>query len=58
MHLGHEGNKMSTNKTTNNVKSIFDQSIDAKQSARDELSSDITSAIETMVTALKKVIKY
>lgn len=54
MHLGHEGNKMSTNKTTNNVKSIFDQSIDAKQSARDELSSDITSAIETMVTALKK----
>lgn len=54
MHLGHEGNKMSTDKTTNNVKSIFDQSISAKQAAKDELSPAITSAIETMVSALKK----
>lgn len=54
MHLGHEGNKMSTSKTTNNVKSIFDQSISAKQSARDDLSPVIASAIETMVSALKK----
>ena len=54
MHLGHEGNKMSTNKTTNNVKSIFDHSISTKQSARDDLSPVIATAIETMVSTLKK----
>ena len=54
MHLGHEGNKMSTKKTTDNVKSLFEQSISAKQAAKDELSPAITSAIETMVSTLKK----
>lgn len=54
MHSGHEGNKMSTNKTTNNVKSIFDNSIKTKQEAKEQLSIPITTAIETIATALKK----
>jgi phosphoheptose isomerase len=54
MHSGHEGNKMSTNKTTNNVKSIFDNSIKTKQEAKEQLSTPITTAIETIATALKK----
>lgn len=54
MHSGHEGNKMSTNKTTNNVKSIFDNSIKTKQEAKEQLSTPITIAIETIATALKK----
>jgi len=45
MHSGHEGNKMSTNKTTNNVKSIFDNSIKTKQEAKEQLSTPITTAI-------------
>ena len=51
MHLGHKG--MSTNNTANNVKSIFDASIKAKQQAITELNLPISSAIETMATALK-----
>ena len=54
MHSGHEGNTMSTNKTTNNVKSIFDNSIKAKQEAKEQLSTPITTAIETIAIALKK----
>ena len=54
MHSGHEGNTMSTNKTTNNVKSIFDNSIKTKQEAKEQLSIPITTAIETIATALKK----
>ncbi len=54
MHLGHKGNTMSTNKTTNNVKSIFDNSIKTKQEAKEQLSTPITTAIETIATALKK----
>jgi phosphoheptose isomerase len=54
MHSGREGNTMSTNKTTNNVKSIFDNSIKAKQEAKEQLSTPITTAIETITTALKK----
>jgi len=54
MHSGHEGNTMSTNKTTNNVKSIFDNSIKTKQEAKEQLSTPITTAIETIATALKK----
>lgn len=54
MHSGHEGNKMSTNKTTNNVNSIFDNSIKTKQEAKEQLSTPITIAIETITTALKK----
>ncbi|MCK4865474.1 MAG: phosphoheptose isomerase [Gammaproteobacteria bacterium] len=38
----------------NNVKSIFDNSIQAKQDARDVLNSSITAAIEAMTDALKK----
>ena len=54
MPLAHEGNIMSTNTTENNVKSIFDSSIKAKQNSKDQLSTPITAAIETMATALKK----
>lgn len=44
---------MNTDSTANNVKSIFDASINAKQEARDTLSLPIASAIEAMVLALK-----
>lgn len=44
---------MSTDTTANNVKSIFDKSIQAKQDARDALNKPITTAIETMTAALK-----
>jgi len=54
MHLGHKGNTMSTNKTTNSVKSIFDDSIKTKQDAKEQLCIPITTAIETIATALKK----
>ncbi len=54
MHLEHEGNIMSTDNTANNVKSIFDASIRTKQEAIDKLNAPITSAINIMVTALKK----
>lgn len=37
----------------NNVKSLFDKSIQAKQDSRDELNTPICSAIETMVAALQ-----
>ncbi len=45
---------MSTETIANNVKSIFDNSIQAKQDARDVLNSSITAAIEAMTDALKK----
>lgn len=44
---------MSTNNTANNVKSIFDASIQTKQEASDNLNAAITSAIEKMAAALK-----
>lgn len=44
---------MSTNTTKNNVKSIFDASINAKKDASEILNIPITSAIEKMVSALK-----
>lgn len=44
---------MSANTTANNVKSIFDASIEAKQKANDILNSPITSAIEKMAATLK-----
>ncbi len=44
---------MSTDTTANNVKSIFDNSIKAKQDARDVLNLPITTAIEAMAAALK-----
>lgn len=44
---------MSANTTANNVKSIFDASIQAKQKANDILNAPITSAIEKMAAALK-----
>lgn len=53
MPSAHKGNGMSTDTTANNVKSIFDASIKAKQEASEKLSAPITSAIEIMVTALK-----
>lgn len=53
MHLGPEGKIMSTDKTANNVKSIFNDSIKAKQDAGNQLIAPITSAIEAMVVALK-----
>ena len=53
MPSAHKGNSMSTDTTANNVKSIFDASIKAKQDAGEKLNLLITSAIETMVTALK-----
>lgn len=54
MHLGHEGKSMTTDNTANNVKSMFEASIKAKQETADSLNLPITKAIETMVTALKK----
>lgn len=54
MHLGHEGKSMSTKKIENNVQSMFDASINAKQVSKDELSTPITKAIEKMATSLKK----
>ena len=54
MPLAYKGNKMSTNNTASNVKSIFDSSIKVKREAKDQLSTPITAAIETMVAALKK----
>ena len=39
--------------TENNVKSIFDNSIKAKQNSKEQLSTPITAAIETMAKALK-----
>lgn len=53
MRLEHKGNNMSTNSIENNVKSIFDASISAKQEANEILNAPITSAIEKMVSALK-----
>lgn len=44
---------MSTDTTANNVKSIFEKSIQAKQDAKDALNKPITSAIEAMASALK-----
>ena len=44
---------MSSNNTANNVKAMFDKSIQAKQDARDVLNSPITTAIEAMAAALK-----
>lgn len=44
---------MSTTNTANNIKSIFDASIKAKQEASDNLNAAITSAIEKMAAALK-----
>lgn len=51
MHLAHEGMKMSI---ANNIKSIFEASIETKQKASSELNAPITSAVEKMVAALKK----
>lgn len=45
---------MSSEKTINNVKSIFEDSIKTKQDAKDKLSASITQAIETMSSALEK----
>ena len=45
---------MSTDTTANNVKSIFDKSIQAKQDASVVLNKPITSAIEAMAAALQK----
>lgn len=53
MPSAHKGNSMSTDTTANNVKSIFDASIKAKQEASEKLNAAITSAIKIMVTALK-----
>lgn len=44
---------MSSNNISDNVKSLFDQSIQAKQDSRDILSSPITSAVEAMVRAIQ-----
>ena len=44
---------MSTDTIANNIKSIFDKSIQAKQEAKDVLNAPITSAVEAMATALK-----
>ena len=44
---------MSTNTTSNNVKSIFKASIKAKQEASEKLNTSITSSIEKMAAALK-----
>ena len=44
---------MSSDNTANNVKAIFDKSIQAKQDASDSLNVPITSAIAAMATALK-----
>jgi len=44
---------MSKDTIANNVKSIFDASIQAKQEASDKLNTQIASAIEKMVSALK-----
>ncbi len=44
---------MSTNNTADNVKSIFDASIKAKQEASNNLNAAITSAIEKMAVTLK-----
>ena len=43
---------MTSDKTANNVKAIFDKSIKAKQDARDILNAPITKAIEVMAKAL------
>lgn len=53
MPSAHKGKSMSTNTTANNVKSIFEASIKAKQEASEKLNSSITSAIEKMVAALQ-----
>jgi phosphoheptose isomerase len=53
MPLTHKGKYMSTDTTINNVKSIFDSSIKAKQEANEKLSTPIALAIEKMVSALK-----
>lgn len=45
---------MSTDNTANNVKSIFDKSIQAKQAASDVLNAPITAAIEAMASSLKQ----
>lgn len=52
-HLGHKGSTMNTNNTANNVRAIFDASIQAKQDANSVLNTPISSAIEKMATALK-----
>ena len=44
---------MSSDNTANNVKAIFDKSIQAKQDASDSLNAPIASAITVMTTALK-----
>lgn len=49
----HKGKYMSTDTTINNVKSIFDSSIKAKQEANEKLSTPIAQAIEKMVSALQ-----
>lgn len=53
MHLEHKGISMGTKTTANNVKSIFDASIKAKQEASEKLTPSITLAIETMANSLK-----
>ena len=53
MPLAHEGNNMSTKDIANNVKSIFDASIAAKQQANEQLNPPLALAIEAMVNALK-----
>ena len=53
MHLEHKGISMGTKTTTNNVKSIFDASIKAKQEASEKLVPSITLAIEIMAKSLK-----
>lgn len=53
MPLGHKGNIMSAEQTKNNVKTIFDSSIKAKQDANSLLCTPITLAIEAMISALK-----
>jgi len=52
-HLGYKGSTMSTNNTANNVKAIFDASIQAKQDANTLLNTPISTAIEKMASALK-----
>lgn len=52
MHLEHKGISMGTKTTANNVKSIFDASIKAKQEASEKLTPSITLAIETMAKSL------
>lgn len=49
----HKGKSMNTNTTSNNVKSIFDASIKAKQEASEKLNTSISSSIEKMAAALK-----